>query len=133
MIIKMSSKITLAIIDDHDLWREKLKEMLTSIGFNVVIIAANGKEFIDVLEKSTTLPDVCLLDISMPVMNGYETATKLRELYPKIKILAFSMETDETVIARIMECGANGFIPKGVNLNEIRSAIIEMYQTGFHL
>ncbi len=129
----MSSKITLAIIDDHDLWREKLKEMLTSIGFNVVIIAANGKEFIDVLEKSTTLPDVCLLDISMPVMNGYETATKLRELYPKIKILAFSMETDETVIARIMECGANGFIPKGVNLNEIRSAIIEMYQTGFHL
>lgn len=133
MIIEMSPKITLAIIDDHDLWREKLREMLTSIGFNVIMIAANGKEFIDLLEKSTTLPDVCLLDISMPVMNGYETATKLRELYPKIKILAFSMETDETVIAGIIACGANGFIPKGVNLNEIRNAIIEMHQTGFYL
>lgn len=133
MIIEMSPKITLAIIDDHDLWRAKLSEMLTAIGFNIIMIESNGKEFIDALEKSTVLPDVCLLDISMPVMNGYETAKKLRKLYPKIKILAFSMETDETVIARIIECGANGFIPKGVNLNEIKTAIIEMFQTGFHL
>jgi len=119
MIINLVPQIKLAIIDDHKAWREKLSEMLVTVGFNIIITATNG--------------NVCLLDISMPVMDGYETAEKLRESYPKIKILAFSMDTDETVIARVITSGANGFIPKGVSLKELKNAIVEVYNTGFHL
>jgi len=133
MIINLVPQIKLAIIDDHKAWREKLSEMLVTVGFNIIITATNGKVFLDALEKAKTLPDVCLLDISMPVMDGYETAEKLRESYPKIKILAFSMDTDETVIARVITSGANGFIPKGVSLKELKNAIVEVYNTGFHL
>ncbi len=122
--------ITVAIADDHELWREKLAEILTDIGFSVTIKASNGRTFLAMLSNCPTLPDLCVLDINMPVMDGFETAGKLKERYPQVKILAFSMDNDEAVIAKIKDSGADDFIAKGCGLNELKNALVALYNAG---
>jgi DNA-binding NarL/FixJ family response regulator len=103
----MTSKyINVAIIDDHALFRKGLKMLINSIdNFEVIMEADNGQSFIEAL-PSDKLPDIALLDIRMPGLDGYDTASWLSHHYPQIAILALSTMDDEAAIIKMIQRGA---------------------------
>lgn len=103
---------TIAIIDDHRIFREELSRFLSASGYRVIIEAFNGQHFLDLLQALDRLPQVCLLDINMPVMNGYETTAILRKQYPAIKILAMTAFEEKGTQQLILRSGADGFLSK---------------------
>lgn len=121
----LNRKVTIAVVDDHDLIREKISEILADMGFTVTIKACNGAALLEQLQH-TELPDACLMDISMPVMNGFETAAQLRQQYPGIKILAFSADNDEHTVNKVLGCGAHGFAAKNIDPIVLRNKLIEI-------
>lgn len=118
-------KIKIYLVDDHLIFREGLKNLIEIEGVgNVVGEASNGKQFIEDLEHLT--PDLILMDISMPVMNGIE-ATKLAiEKYPELKIVALSMNGDEEYYYKMIDAGVKGFLLKDSGIKEIEQAIVNV-------
>jgi len=121
----------LILVDDHVLLRNGLAELLKSIGHEILFHADNGKDFIEKL-RPDTLPDVLLLDINMPEMDGYETAQWVKTNYPDIKILALSMYDDEGSIIRMLRSGAKGYMLKDSNPKELNLAIDELMSKGYY-
>jgi len=121
--------IKIIIADDHRIFRDGLKELLKS-SENIEIIGevANGKELIEILTGKT--PDIILLDISMPVMDGLEAAELITKMYPEIRILVLSMFGDETYYNKMIEAGVKGFILKESSSKELIVAIEEIFQGG---
>lgn len=105
--------IRVALIDDHDLLRDGICKFLESFGFQTVFEAENGKVALDEMQKVEVLPDVCIVDINMPVMDGFETTKALNADYPNVKILAFSVNDDEKDVLKMLKNGAAGYILKG--------------------
>src|SRR5690606_21502863 len=96
-------KYTVAIVDDHSLFAGSLEKLINSFSnFTVLFHAKNGMELQKRIENGSDLPDIVLLDINMPVMDGFETAEWVMLKHPKIKILALSMEDDEQTILRML-------------------------------
>lgn len=114
------NQITIAAIDDHYLLRTELCNLLEQMGFRVLFQAENGQVGLEKMEQANSLPDVCILDVSMPVMNGFETAEALREKYPGLKILAYSMNNEERNIIEMLQSGATGYITKGGEPEELK-------------
>lgn len=128
-----NNPIKVAIAEDHTVMRKGIVSLINSFGdFNVVIDAVNGKELIEWLNISKTLPDVCILDVNMPVMNGYETASYIRQQWSDMKILALSMINEEFSVVRMLRSGANGYIVKDCNPIELRNALIGVYKDSFY-
>lgn len=123
--------IKIAIVDDHTLFRKSLK-MLVSLMNNtsIVIEAENGKLLLEQLQ--TIEVDLILLDIQMPVMDGFKTCEIVKELYPTIKILVLSQLDDQDSIRRMVELGASGYFTKNSDPKELKNAIINMHTKGFH-
>ncbi len=87
-----TTPVTTAIVDDHSLFRNGIASILSHAqGITVTLQAANGQQLLDKLNDAAQPPDICLLDINMPVMNGYETMAALNRHYPGIKVIAISM------------------------------------------
>lgn len=125
--------INIALADDHAILRKGVIEILTKFdNLAVVIEAKNGKELIDKINSATALPDVCIVDINMPEMNGYETSAELKKLWPDMKILALSMYDTELNIIKMLRNGANGYVLKDSDPEELRVAILEVYKNGFY-
>ncbi|TAM97115.1 MAG: response regulator transcription factor [Chitinophagaceae bacterium] len=125
--------IKIAIADDHALVRSGLANMISSTtGFEVVLEAKDGKELMDKLDKAERLPDVILLDISMPVMNGYDTMTAIREKYPSQKVIGLSMYDNELSIIRMFRLGVRGYVEKGSSYKELERALIAVYNGSFY-
>jgi two-component system invasion response regulator UvrY len=124
-------KATIVLVDDHVLLRNGLANLLKEINYNVAFEADNGKQFIEKLD-SHYLPQVVLMDINMPVMNGYETTLWLKKHHPSVKILALSMLDDEASIIRMFKNGAQGYILKDSNPDELEIAITSMLTRGFY-
>ena len=123
--------IDIVLIDDHIMLRNGLAELLETRGFNVLYEAGNGKEFIEKLNKKQ-LPDVVLMDISMPEMDGFETTVWLKENYPNIQVLALSMFDSETNIIKMLRSGAKGYLLKNSKPQELINAINDIATKGFH-
>lgn len=125
--------ITIALADDHALVVNAFARLLNQTpGMRVIITAADGAELIDKLEKADVLPDICLLDINMPEMNGYETLPVLRRRWPAIKVLALSMYGgEEFPVVKMIADGACGFIDK--SKDELAAAITHTQQHGYYL
>lgn len=122
-----------AVVDDHVLLRSALARLICSYeNYSVAFEASNGKEFIEKLSKQV-LPDIVLLDINMPEMDGYETARWLSKHYPQIKILALSMESDDTNIIQMIKLGAKGFLMKNVEPEELNGALDSVLEKDFYL
>ena len=131
--LKPTDMINIALADDHAILRKGVAEILSKFeNFAVSIEAANGKELIVKLNSAATLPDVCIVDINMPEMNGYETAAAIKKNWPEIKILALSMYDTELNIIKMLRNGANGYILKDSDPEELRIAILEVYKNGFY-
>lgn len=113
--------IRIALVDDHALFRNGLK-LLLSDRFSVVMEAQNGKEFIDNLTPDNA-PDVVLMDISMPVMNGIDAARAAITKVPELKIIALSMFGEEDYYYEMINAGAKGFLLKNSDIKDVIAAI----------
>ncbi len=127
--------IQIALADDHAILRRGVAELISKFeDMTVLIEAGNGKELIDKMDASAIkkLPHICILDINMPEMNGYETASIIHKRWPKIKILALSMYDTEINIIKMLRNGANGYVLKDAEPEELKKAITEIYNNGFY-
>ena len=115
--------IRIALVDDHALFRNGLKLLLDNIkNFKVVTESQNGKEFVDQLSPDNA-PDVVLMDISMPVMNGIEAAKEATARVPGLKIIALSMFGEEDYYYEMINAGAKGFLLKNSDIKDVTEAI----------
>ncbi len=123
--------ITLALADDHGIMRSGLAALLTEMGFTILFEADNGEDFIKKI-SSVGLPDVALLDINMPVMDGYATAQWLKQNHPQVAVLALSMINDEVGVLRMIKNGAKGYVLKDSSLTELKRAINDIHTKGYY-
>src|SRR5258708_5948483 len=109
----MESIIRVAIADDHEIVLNGVKEIISGFGgFHVDITESNGKELFHKLSIAETLPDLVVMDISMPVWDGYETLDAIRKKWPDMKILILTMHKHELAIIKMFRAGANGYLLK---------------------
>lgn len=118
----MNKNINIILVDDHSLFRDGLKFILSQVsGYTIIGDAANGEEFLELIK--TKIPDLVLMDIAMPEMDGIEATKRALDLYPELKILALSSYGDEIYYRRMIEVGVRGFITKSSNKEELEFAI----------
>ena len=128
----MTSKIKIALVDDHKLLRNGLAGVInTFTNYSVSYEANNGVAFIDML-KTKPLPEIVLMDINMPEMDGYETCAWLKNNHPEIKVLALSMYDNENAIIRMFKAGAKGYILKDCETRELETALNALASKGFY-
>lgn len=128
-----NEKIRVAIVDDHTLLRNALAKLIDSFeGYRVFFQAENGEELKDKLRKRL-IPDIILLDVNMPGMNGFETAEWLFNNFPQIKVVALSMFSDEATIIRMLKLGAKGYIMKTSEPEELHTALNSVMEKNFYL
>ena len=128
-----SRKIQVAVVDDHTLLRNALAKLIDSFEhFSVYFQAENGEELKEKLKKKY-IPDIVLLDVNMPGMNGFETAEWLFKNHPQVKVLALSMFSDENTIIRMLKLGAKGYIMKTAEPEELHLALESVMQKNFYL
>jgi len=120
------------LVDDHVLLRNGLANLVESFGnYKVLFGANNGKAFIEKLDPEF-LPELVLLDINMPEMDGYETCLWIKKNYPYIKVLALSMYDNENSIIRMFKAGAKGYILKDCDPAELKAALDAVLIKGFY-
>ncbi|MCY7310354.1 MAG: response regulator transcription factor [Chitinophagaceae bacterium] len=125
------SKIKIAIADDYKIFREGLKVGLSAEeNFDVILEADNGEELLKALETAT--PDVILMDLKMPLMDGMEATKAVRKKYPTIKVLVVTMYDDDKFIIHLMENGANGYLLKNTEPDEIKKSIYAVHENGYY-
>ncbi|SFW18593.1 response regulator transcription factor [Chitinophaga sancti] len=128
----MNSKVKIVLADDHVLLRNGLARVIESFGnYDLLFEANNGKDLIEKLDAHH-LPDIVLLDINMPELDGYETCLWLRDQYPVVRVLALSMYDNETAVIRMFKAGARGYILKDCEPAELRSALAAISGKGFY-
>jgi two-component system invasion response regulator UvrY len=125
------SQPSIALADDHVLLRNGLANLLREIGYTVAFEADNGRELLGRL-RDKALPDIVLMDINMPEMDGYDATQWLKENYPSVKVIALSMYDDENAIIRMLRCGARGYLLKDSDPAELKSAINAVLTKGFY-
>ncbi len=123
--------IKVAIADDHALFRAGVKTALSNRkDVQMIAEAENGMQLLNLLKHIK--PDVVLLDIQMPIMDGLTTLPEVKKLYPDIKVIMLSMHNDHTVITRMMEIGANSYLTKDSDSEMIYQAIRTCYEQEFY-
>ena len=124
---------SIAIADDHTLIADALAEIIESFAkYKVLYTASNGKMLMDKFKVAKNIPDIVLLDINMPEMDGFETAQWLVEKHPAVLILALSMHEDEQTLIKMIKCGARGYLLKNVHRTELEKALEALVSKGFY-
>ncbi|MBE9491455.1 MAG: response regulator transcription factor [Bacteroidetes bacterium] len=122
----MKETIKVIIVDDHEIFRNGLRMVINNLNHSKVIAeASNGQEFINLIDKEK--PDVVLMDIEMPVMNGIEATRLALEKYPDIKIAALTMFNDDAYIDSMIKSGVKGFLLKNISRKDLDRALISIY------
>ncbi len=120
------------LVDDHVLLRNGLASLIRGFGeYEVLFEACGGKDLIRQLQNSR-LPDIILLDINMPEMDGYDTACWLRRNFPEIKVLALSMYDTDSAIVRMLKNGAKGYVLKDTDAGVLKVALDSVLEKGFY-
>jgi len=128
----MENKIKVALVDDHILLRNGLRGLIDSFNNCTVLYEANnGRDFINKL-KAEQIPDIVLMDINMPEMDGYETTLWVKNNHPEIKVLSLSMYDNENAIIRMLRAGVKGYILKDCDPSELEYAINSIMTSGFY-
>jgi two-component system invasion response regulator UvrY len=129
----VTNKIHVAVADDHTLLRNALARLINSFeNYTVVFEAGDGKEVKEKLSRHI-IPDIILLDVNMPDIDGYETAKWIYKNFPQVKILALSMFSDENTIIRMLRLGAKGYIMKNAEPEELKEALDSVLKKDFYL
>lgn len=122
-------KRKIIIVDDHTLFRNGLRILLNNLdNYHVIAEAANGKQFLELL--NTVVPDLVLMDISMPVMDGIEASAIAHQRYPGLKIITLSMYGEEDYYYKMVNAGVKGFVLKNSDIKEVKTALDVVYDGG---
>ena len=122
MKTKLQYKLILA--DDHVLLRDALANLIDNFEeFRVTATAANGKEVIEAIENGATA-DIVLMDLNMPIMDGYDAAKWLAKQQPAIKIVILTMYDSEIALIRLLQAGVSGFLKKDIHPAELKKALL---------
>lgn len=129
----MNSKVNVAIADDHSLLRKALANLVNGFErYSVMLEADNGKD-LRVKIQLSGIPDIVMLDVNMPEMDGFETTRWLYKNYPQIKILALSMLSDERTIIKMFRLGAKGYLLKNTTPEELKIALDSIMDKNVYL
>lgn len=133
MKLDPSSVLKIAVVDDHALFRRGLINLILSFGsaYEIVFECSNGKEFLVELQKHPDL-QIAIVDMNMPDMNGFETATELQKIRPEIKILIITMLEEEQTLIKMLKNGVRGYLTKDVEPEELKNALDTIASKGFY-
>lgn len=122
------------IVDDHQLMSRGIADLVNSTAnFNVLYEARNGKELIQFLENlNNEYPDIILLDINMPIMNGFQTMEWLKKNHPEIPVLALTINDDEASVINMLRLGVKGYLLKMADAEELVLAMETIIKKGFY-
>jgi two-component system, NarL family, invasion response regulator UvrY len=130
---KSNFKTRIAIADDHSLFRKGLIKLLDEDRYELLYDVENGKILIEkLLEMEPILPDIVIMDIEMPGMNGYETVSWLRDNYPGIKVLVVSMVDREEAIVRMLKLGVKGYLSKEMEPEDLHAALQSIIKKNYY-
>lgn len=121
--------IKIAITEDHQIVRKAIEGFIKGFGgFEILMQAVNGQDLIGQLQQATHLPDITVLDINMPELNGFETLEQLRTKFPDIKVLILSMYNNEQAIIKAFRMGAHGYLQKDCDPLDLKAALLTVYE-----
>src|SRR5204863_5157758 len=124
--------INVALADDHILLRSALASLIDSFGdCKVIHQSNNGKELIDWFDNGL-VPEVAILDLNMPEMDGYEAARVIQKKFPKVNVLMLTMYDSELSLIRLLQAGVKGFLKKDIHPDELKIAIHAVIQSGYY-
>ena len=124
-------KIKIAIVDDHKLVSKAIENMISfNPKYEVVMNCLNGEDFLNQLQTQKNLPEVVLMDINMPRKNGVETTAELTKKYPDLKVIALTMEDNESTIISMLKAGAKGYLLKDMSYDILFDAINIVHEKG---
>ena len=124
--------IKVAMADDHILLRNALASLINNSGnCSVIVECSNGKELIEKI-KNNIQPDVVILDLNMPEMDGHQTALFLQKNHPEIKVLMLTMYDSELALIRLLKAGVKGFMKKDIHPTELMHAIQSVHEHGYY-
>jgi len=129
---KEATYIRVALADDHILLRSALASLIDSFGdCRVIHQSNNGKELLDWF-KNGLVPDVAILDLNMPEMDGYETARLIQNKFPAVNVLMLTMYDSELSLIRLLQAGVRGFLKKDIHPSELKFAIHSVMNAGYY-
>jgi len=124
--------IKVVMADDHLLLRNALATLINNSDTCIVVAeASNGKELMEAISKDN-YPDIAIVDLNMPVMDGYETAINLQKHHPDIKVLMLTMYDSELALIRLLKAGVKGFMKKDIHPKELLFAIQSVHENGYY-
>jgi two-component system invasion response regulator UvrY len=127
-----TSKLKIALVDDHVLLRDALASVIGGFDKCIVMVKSdNGQHFIEQL-NAASLPDLVVLDINMPLMDGYDTAEWIKNNHPEISIIVLTMFDSEIALIRLLKCGVKAFLKKDTHPKELEFAIESVIGTGYY-
>lgn len=122
---------SVVVVDDHFLLSQAIGGLVQEFkNFDVLYLCKNGQELLDKFENPKNIPDLVLMDIKMPILNGIETTEKLKKDFPDVKVLALSIEEDEYTILKMLRAGAKGYLMKDTKKDILEKALLEVIQNG---
>ncbi len=126
-------KNTIVIVDDHLLIAQALKGIIANFEqFDVKYECENGKALQDKFKSGALIPKIILLDVRMPIMDGFQTAKWLKENYPDVLIMTLSMQDDEQSVIKMIKNGANGYLLKNSHPSELENALLKLIEDGYY-
>lgn len=126
-------KIRIAIADDQHLFRQGMIALIKDFSeLELVAEAENGKVLLEKLRNLPALPDIAIIDLNMPEMNGVELNNALHNEFPSIKVIVLSVYNQERFVSRMIEAGASGYLHKNHDAGELVNAVKAVYATGFY-
>ncbi|MFZ4058451.1 MAG: response regulator [Ferruginibacter sp.] len=130
--MKKQASFNVLLADDHILLRDALANLINNFTeFNIIGAANNGKQLIDLVKRGP-VPQLIILDLNMPEMDGYETALWLHENYPDIKLLILTLYDSEIALIRLLQLGVKGFLKKDVSPSELKTAMLSIINDGYY-
>ncbi len=127
-----AKKYKVALVDDHTLIMVALAKVINEFDdFGVILLASNGRELMEKLQPGF-VPDLLMLDINMPEVDGYATAKWLRSKYPEVRVLVLTMYDSELAMIRLLQLGVRGFLKKDIHPSELKYAMEATMQTGYY-
>jgi len=122
----------LILADDHILLRDALANLINSFEeFRVIAVAGNGEDVKQFIENGSN-PDIILMDLNMPVLDGYDTAKWLQQTHPGIKVLILTMYNSEIALIRLLQAGVHGFLKKDIHPSELKTALLTVAAGEFY-
>lgn len=124
---------SIVIVDDHLLIAKAITGIIDSFPrFKVLYEVEHGKSLIEKFSNPKNIPDIVLLDISMPVMDGFETAKWLTAHHPQVLVMALSMQDDDASLIKMIKAGAKGYLLKNIHPNELHNALESLVKNGHY-